>query len=32
MKHTNSLESVLHAAGLLRSGTGRDIEIPGPQQ
>ena len=32
MKHTNSLESVLHAAGLLRSGTGRDIEVPGPQQ
>ena len=29
MKHTNSLESVLHAAGLLRSGTGRDIEILG---
>ena len=29
MKHTNSLESVLHAAGLLRSGTGRDVELLG---
>ena len=29
MKHTNSLESVLRADGLLRSGAGRDIDILG---